>query len=234
MNERGIVYIATQQDRHVEEAFRAAEMAKRHAPGLPITLFTDRPLHAPGCFDRIEQISGAACGDVRANATLNRFIGLARTPYQRTLYLDTDANVVSGKVTGIFDVLDRSDVALVEDVPGTSDALAHTGRRMFNCGVILYRRDTGEAWLQAWREAALRNLALARETPVPVIPEVATVPSPDTRRWLLEVDKIALLGVLPPDRPQALARVHVLDHSWNYRGPAADASVNIHHPHSRA
>lgn len=234
MSERGIVYIATQQDRYVEEALRAAEIAKRHAPTLPITLFTDRRLQAPGCFDRIEQIPAATGGGVRANATLNRFAGLARTPYQRTLYLDTDANVASGKVTGLFDVLDRCDLALVEDLPGTSDALAYTGRRMFNCGVILYRRDTADTWLRPWQDAALRNLALARETPVPVIPEIAGVVSPDVRRWLLEVDKIALLGVLPPDRAQTLARIHILDHSWNYRGPVADISVNIHHPHSRA
>ena len=110
---------------------------------------------------------------------------------------------------------------------------SHTGRRMFNCGVILYRCDTAPAWVEPWRAATLRNLALARQTPVPVIPEIAAVEDPAVRKWLLEVDKIALLGVLPPDRPQALARVYTLDHAWNYRGRSLDAAVKIHHPHDR-
>lgn len=233
MSDRGIVYVATQQDRYVEEAFRAAESAKHRAPTLPITLFTDRPLRAPGCFDRIEQIYGGSLADPRANATINRITALARSPYPRTLYLDTDTRVLSGEIAEVFGLLDACDVALAEDVPGASDALAHTGRRMFNCGVILYRRDAADAWLRPWRETALRNLALAREMPVPVIPEIATVLDPGVRRWLLGVDKVALLGVLPPDRAQTLTRLYTLEGGWNFRGAAADASVKIHHPHCR-
>lgn len=233
MSARGIIFVATQDDRYVEEAILAARSAKRHAPHIPITLFTDRAVRPGECFDAIEKITGADVGDARANAMINRFTGLSRTPYERTLYLDTDAQVTSSDVATIFDLLDSCDAALVEDVPGMSHALAHTGRRMFNCGVILYRRAPAAAWLEPWRAAALRNLALAQETPVPKIPEMTAIADPAIRRWLLAVDKIALLGVLPPDRPQTLARLAILDTSWNFRGPVADGTVRIHHPHDR-
>lgn len=236
MTDRGIIYVATQSDRYIEEAALSAESAKRHAPDLPVTLFTDRPAQPRGiaCFDNVVPIPGAIAGDARANAMINRFTGLERTPYERTLYLDTDARVVSSDVAALFGLLDEYDLALVEDAPGTSDAMGHTGRRMFNCGVILYRRSAAPAWLAPWKATALRNLALAQETPPPMIAETAAVADPAVRRWLLEVDKIALLSVLPPDRPQTLARVHILDNAWNYRGASAGPTVKIHHPHSRA
>lgn len=234
MTDRGIIFVATQHDRYVEEAAIAAQHVRRFVPNLPVTLFTDRPSSNTACFDQVVQITSAAIGDSRANAMINRFTALAQTPYARTLYLDTEALVVSPDLAGIFGVLETCDVALVEDVAGTSDALAYTGRRMFNCGVILYRRETAGAWLEPWRAASLRNLALARETPAPEVPEIVGVEDPAVRKWLLEVDKIALLGVLPPDRPQTLAHVHTLGHVWNYRGRCIDASVKIHHPHARA
>ena len=108
-----------------------------------------------------------------------------------------------------------------------------SGRRMFNCGVILYRRTPSPAWIGPWEALTRRNLALARETPAPFVPEIMDVADDATRRWLLAVDKIALLAVLPPDRPQDLAHVAVLEETWNYRGPCARAGVNIHHPHDR-
>ena len=233
MTDCGIIFVATQHDRYVEEAVLAAGSAKHYLPSLPITLFTDRAAPTCACFDRVERIASADVGDTRANAMLDRFTALARTPYDRSLYLDTEALVVSHDAGGVFGALDTCDVALVEDVPGTSVALARTGRRMFNCGVILYRRDAAAAWQEPWRDAALRNLALARETPVPLIPEIAAVEDQAVRAWLLGLDKIALLSVLPPDRPQSFACVHTLDHVWNHRGPVAGADVKIHHPHTR-
>ncbi len=236
MTDRGVIFVATQRYRYVEEAFLAAASAKHHAPGLPVTLFTDRPdnsLCGAGCFDTVEKIESAQGGDARANAQINRITGLTRTPYERTLYLDTDARVVEGDIPGLFDLLDDCDVAMVEDELETSKARRTSGRRMFNCGVILYDRARSPAWLKAWETLTLRNLALARETPTPFIPELTAVTDDATRQWLLEVDKIALLGVLPPDRPQTVSRVATLDGCWNYRKPVARSGVNIHHPHDR-
>jgi hypothetical protein len=230
----GVIYVATQADRYMEEALLSAESVKRHAPGTPVTLFTDRPGHAlahTACFDAVEVLAKSDAGDARANAMMNRFTGLSRTPYERTLYLDTDARMMRA-APGMFDSLDSADVAMAEDVRGTSQALAHTGRRMFNCGVILYRRDRAALWLEPWENAARRNLALARKTPAPAIPEISAVEDATVRKWLLEIDKIALLSVLRPDGENPI-RVAGLGKDWNCRTARADATTFIHHPHDR-
>lgn len=235
MTKTGVIYVAAQADCYMEEAFLSAESVKRHAPGTPITLFTDRPAHAlarMACFDALEVLTGGDAGNTRANAMMNRFAALSRTPYARTLYLDTDARMMR-PAPGMFDLLDRAAVAMAEDAQGTSQALAHTGRRMFNCGVILYRRDQAARWLLPWEAAARRNIILARETPAPVIPEIAAVEDAAVRKWLLEVDKIALLSVLRPEGENPVP-VAVLGKDWNDRAPRPGATAFIHHPHERA
>ena len=238
MTARGIVYVATQQDRFVEEAFLSAETAKRHAPGLPITLFTDLPengLCRLGMFDAVERVDGGGLADARANAQLNRIACLGRSPYDRTLYLDTDARVMSQAAPALFDTLDGYDIALVEDALDTSNARTWSGYRMFNCGVMLCQ--SGErlsALLRQWEARTRRNLALARATPLPDVPELAHVRDVALRRQLLEIDKFALWSVLPPGTPQTVARVLTLDETWNYRKPPGNRPVNILHLHDRA
>jgi hypothetical protein len=237
MTSRGIVYIATRHDCYIEEAVLSADSVKRQSPHLNITLFTDRPGNALcglGLFDAVETIEGGALADARANAQISRILCLGRTPYARTLYLDTDARVMSQAVPALFDKLDGYDVALVEDALDTSNARTWTGLRMFNCGVILYERSARfSAVLQQWEARTRRNLALARETPLPAVPELAHIPDENVRRQLLEIDKMALRSVLPPDAPQTLARVLTLDESWNYRKAPGDRTVNILHLHDR-
>jgi hypothetical protein len=237
MTSRGIVYIATQHDRYIEEAFLSAESAKRQSPGLRITLFTDRPGNALcglGLFDAVETIDGGALADARANAQINRILCLGRTPYARTLYLDTDARVMSQAAPALFDKLDGYDVALVEDALDSSNARTWSGLRMFNCGVMFYQRGPRfSAVLQRWEARTRRNLALARETPLPVVSELAHIPNEHMRRQLLEIDKMALWGVLPPDAPQTFARVLTLDESWNYRKAPGNRAINILHLHDR-
>ncbi|MHB1204707.1 MAG: hypothetical protein ACYCZX_03995 [Rhodospirillaceae bacterium] len=237
MTSHGIVYVATQQDRYIEEAFLSAESVKRQTPGMHITLFTDRPgnpLCGMGLFDAVEPIEGGGLKDPRANAQVNRILCLARTPYERSLYLDTDARVLSPAVPALFDKLDAYDVALVEDAADSSNARTWSRLRMFNCGVILYQNgDRFSAVLRQWETRTRRNLALARETPLPAVPELAHVPDETVRRKLLEIDKMALWGVLPPDVPQTNARVLTLDDSWNYRKAPGAKTVNILHLHDR-
>ena len=59
--DQGIVYVATKQDRYVEEAFLSADSVKQWVPDMPITLFTDLPKHAlcrTDRFDAVEAIQG--------------------------------------------------------------------------------------------------------------------------------------------------------------------------------
>jgi len=223
MRDRGIVYVATKLDRYVEEAFLSAESAKRHAPGLHVTLFTDRPanaLCALGVFDEVRPIeSRSGFGLAWAEGQLDRIACLARSPYERTLHLDTDTRVFSGALAGLFQVLEDADAAMVEENPGFSYATKHTGRRMFNAGFILYRRgDLVAQWLREWEARVRRNFTLALEEPVPIVPELAHVGDADVRRLLLRMDQIALMELLSPEVNAPGLLLTTLDDTWNYRG----------------
>ena len=141
----GVLFVASKQDAYVEEAFAAAASIKRQAPQLHITLFTDRTCNAllrAGLFDRVEAFASSTdLGSPRPEAQLDRLACLLRSPYERTLYLDTDTRAVTPLVAQVFSALDDADIAMVEDVPEFSFTRSRTGRRMFNAGVILYRRN---------------------------------------------------------------------------------------------
>jgi len=116
MLSRGVLYVAGFPELHIELAFLSAESVKRRFPTLPIALITDQPKHPLcgfGCFDTV----------IEAEPVLPA--RLADTPYDRTLYLEPDTRLLNGDVTTLFDVLDRSDTAMMDD----------------DRGVMLYRRN---------------------------------------------------------------------------------------------
>ncbi len=154
----GIVYIAT-GEAYARAAVDAATSARAHNPDLPIILFTDQNVHG-GPFTRIEPIEHPL---MRSKVDY-----LGRTPFERTLYLDSDTRV-AGDLTGMFALLDRFDLAV-----------AHVGKRhaekhlvpwrggvprsfpQHNCGVLLYRSTLSmleflNSWQVAYREAGVRQ-----------------------------------------------------------------------------
>ncbi len=228
----GIIYVATGQDTSLEGAFLSAESVKRLSPGVHITLFTDRPrnpLCATSCFDVVEFAQsepGAESDDTKKH--LHCTSGLLRTPYERTLYLSNDTRALSRAVPDIFSLLDNSDLALAEDSVDFSDMRKRLKRRLFNSGVVLFRRnDTALNCLNRWKQEAERNLTLAAETPLTALPDLDSIEDEDTRREFLENDQFALMQVLSPEaQPQGL-RVGILDESWNFAGEDISGAINI-------
>jgi hypothetical protein len=224
MADCGIVYVATKFDRYLEEAFLSANSVKQRFPELSITLFTDLPHHAlcsaAGCFDRVEPIVGVAgLASNWAEGQLNRLRCLPRTPYERTLHLDTDTRVLTEELPRLFDLLDDVDLAMVETATDDSYSRKHFGRRMFNAGMQLYRRnDRVWAWLAEWIATSERNFNLAGQTPLPAVPALAHVAAEDVRRKLLFMDQISLVEILSPEVNRFGLAVKILDYSWNHRG----------------
>ncbi|HEY1719899.1 MAG TPA: putative 2OG-Fe(II) oxygenase [Magnetospirillaceae bacterium] len=238
---RGIVYVATKLDRYVEEAFLSAESAKQRYPDLSITLFTDRTenaLCAMGCFDRVETIEGVTGFQSGwAEGQLNRLKALSRTPYDRTLHLDTDTRIFSKSLLGLFDLLDKLDVAMVEDPPDNSYARRKSGRAMFNAGFVLYRKtDQVWAWLADWAARTEQNFHSATEATLPEVACLAHIPEEEVRRALLRMDQTSLMEILSPDRNAFGLKLRILDPAWNYRGSRLDAyrrkTVEILHSHA--
>jgi len=229
MIDSGVLYVAVKQDRYVEEAFLSADSVKQRFPELPITLFTDRPKHAlcaTDRFDAVEAISSASgFGSVWAEGLLSRARCLVRTPYARTLHIDTDTRVITEELPALFAVLDEFDVAMVEAATDDSYSRYHFGRRMFNGGLALYRRNEPVwAWLAAWAQASEENFRLAGQTPLPPVPSLSHVAAEDVRRRLLFNDQISLVEMLSPEVNRFSLAVWTLDYSWNHRGSRLPAN----------
>ena len=144
---QGVIYIAT-GEKHVAEALVSARSLKRHMPDLPVTLYTDQAVVAPDM-----DVVGFA-----ADGYLSRIPALVGTPYERTLFLDSDT-YVCGDLGGLFALLDEFDIALahsptraIYEVEGVPDSFPE-----FNAGVILYRRSARvKAALRDWAERFAR------------------------------------------------------------------------------
>mgnify|MGYP003352656609 CR=1 FL=1 len=216
----------------------SAQSIKRFAPNLPITLFTDRadhPLCALGVFDRVEPI-GAVTGfeSAWAEGQLGRIQALSRSPYAITLNLDTDTRVRSPEIASVFAELGDADVGLVEEAVDVSVSRSQTGRRMFNVGFILYRREEPILrLLEAWETRVRRNFGFALESPLPFVAELAHVRDEEVRRQLLRIDQVALMEILSPDRNELGLRLKQLENAWNYRGsvvaPCPPDRIRISH-----
>lgn len=135
---RGVIYTAIRA-RFVAEARVSAASLRRHMPGLEIVLFTDQPVDDPAPFDRIVRLEAP---DARPH--LDKLRCLRRTPFEHTLFLDTDT-YVCGDLEPLFALLAAFDVAMtldrryVDAFPpdsGVPDSFCE-----FNQGVIAYRRS---------------------------------------------------------------------------------------------
>ena len=220
----GVLYVATKADSYVEEAYRSAESVKRRYPSLPTTLFTDRPEHrqcSTAVFDRVEYaVRSYGVVSRWAEGQLNRLRCLPRTPYARTLHLDTDTLVLTSELPSLFDRLDRNEVAMVETTVDDSYARYHLGLPMFNAGVILYRRTPRVwRWLAEWAALSERNFRVAARAHLPAMPFVDHVPEEGVRRKLLCMDQTSLTEIFSPAVNRFGLVYEVLDSAWNYRGP---------------
>jgi hypothetical protein len=117
----------------VAEAERSARQAAKVMPEYPITIVADREPDVD-CFDTI-------IIDKTPFEKRDKPRALQKTPYDRTIYLDTDT-YLSDSIVELFDILDEFDLALrcaraQVHVPESSplpDSFPE-----FNTGVIPYR-----------------------------------------------------------------------------------------------
>lgn len=129
---RGCVYIATGRE-YIDEAFRALSSLREQMPDVAVCCFTDDPEYAAQKFPHVERI------EQPYRNFLEKIPPLSRTPYERTIFLDTDT-VITGNISDLFDLLDRFDIAAAPDAfsakaEGCPDCFQH-----LNTGVIVYRR----------------------------------------------------------------------------------------------
>ena len=153
---RGIIYIVTGQ-KFVDEACLSAASVKRCMPDIPITLFSDVP-RSSSLFNQIVPIVKPTHGHE------DKILNIAKSPYQETLYLDSDTHMVDDS-RELFSLLERFDLAAVHapyraqyQVSEVPDCFPE-----FNTGVLLfsksYKTDLLFArWIQIYREDGIKPL----------------------------------------------------------------------------
>src|SRR5512137_260112 len=88
---QGVLYVATGR-RYILSAIHSARSVRRHNPGLPVHLYADWQVQGfdfkadPAPFTSVGNITG---GHYRSKVDYS-----VETPYERTLYLDTDTRVL--------------------------------------------------------------------------------------------------------------------------------------------
>jgi hypothetical protein len=165
----GVVLVATGRV-YVEAAIRSARSVREHCGGaLPVLIWTDLPevCEQAGVFASVERIENPH--------RRSKVDHLWRTPYERTLFLDTDTRVVAD-VSGLFGLLDRFDMCMAHahrrshskssataassstSSSGVDGGVSHSSPPpefpQLNSGVFLFRRSAGVvAFLKRWQEA---------------------------------------------------------------------------------
>jgi hypothetical protein len=217
--DRGVLYVARGAG-YLDLAVASAESLRRHAPDLPIDLFTDQP--APGGpFDRVRPIPDSG--------TRDKIACMARTRFARTLFLDCDTLVLN-PLGDLFDLLERFDLAVCHDVRRTSPLIRQGWRvqtpyafPQMNTGVMLYRRSPAllaflADWATAYVEAGIgrdqptfRDLLWTSDLRFYVLPEE------------FNLRRVTQLDAWEPEdvRPTVLHSHRLLQH---LRGPGARLS----------
>lgn len=142
----GFLYIATGKT-FVDEAIISARTVNKQHPDIPICLITGSETSA-SVFDEVRLIDEPAYGFI------DQILNLDRTPFNRTIYLDTDI-YADDSVADVFEVLDRFDIALAHSHNREAWPVAEVpeGFPEYNSGVIAYRQtEKFQEFLSTWEE----------------------------------------------------------------------------------
>lgn len=147
---QGVVYVATGR-KYYDEACISARSLKA-SNNLRTAIFTDQPQQSPH-FDI--HIPVKSTGD----GFLDKVVHLKASPFEWTLFLDTDTYVCSD-LTNLFSLLEHFDIAAAHDhlvrevypVAGVPQAFPE-----FNTGVLLFRnqpaiRNLLDNWVETFRQ----------------------------------------------------------------------------------
>lgn len=184
----GIVYSCA-GDASVAEALRSASSSLAHNR-VPHLLFSSIDVDAePGL--------SVVRFEPSANPYLDKIANMSRSPFARTIYLDTDTFVVD-EIVHMLRLLDRYDLAAAYAPAhrGAPDPAVPAAFYEFNTGVLAWRAsERMTTFMRAWHETYASWL---RETPFPGAGLAARrADQPAFRRCAWEQD--VRLFVLPPE-----------------------------------
>ena len=165
----GVLYVAI-GEHWCRVASESAALVKRYMPSLPITLFADRAWN-DDCFDEVRVMEAGG------NPLLTKTLWMAESPYERTLFCDTDITLCDG-INDILTLCDRFDLA----VPHAPYRLANMGLEAplpeflaagmpdcfpgMNTGLLVYNRSARvSAFFKTWCEYHQQHCSITPHAP---------------------------------------------------------------------
>lgn len=161
----GVVYSCS-GDFYVAEAIRSARSSLRHNQ-LPHLVFASTD--ADRAIADAESVTGLSISrfEPSANPYADKIANMRRSPFERTLYLDSDTFVVD-EIEHLLRLLDRYDmaVAYAPAYRGLADPEVPAAFYEFNTGVIAWRSsERMAAFMRDWEETYLMWLDGAEPFP---------------------------------------------------------------------
>lgn len=164
MKEKGVIYIVTGR-KYFKSAIQSAKSVRNYSPKLKIHIFTDE--------ENIKLLNGYedaihSFGKIDSPHRRSKVDYLPRTPFGRTLYLDSDTRICA-PIDDVFELLDQFDIALAHAhnrySPRTTMIWITPVPQcfpQFNGGVIAYRSSSRvlnflESWSVAFHHAGFEK-----------------------------------------------------------------------------
>ncbi|MGF1482017.1 MAG: hypothetical protein ACFB4I_21470 [Cyanophyceae cyanobacterium] len=184
----GILYVAT-GERYCAEANLSASSVRNVMPDIPITIHTDSTNHLDiRLFDHIENL------DQPTYSFFDKITPLCHSPYQKTLFLDTDTLVLES-VYELFNVLEKFELTYCH----APDRGADNPKLLSVCPIAFVEPNTGVmSYRNTDRIANLfKNWSTYYQSLLAEIPRRVRHDQPALRKVLYDSD-IRFL-VLPPE-----------------------------------
>jgi len=151
--EAGILYVSTGQ-KYYQETIRSARSAKKLMPSIPTALFTDQQPNSDNSllFDEVNIIREPKF------SFDDKILPLKETPFQKTLFVDTDTVFVDS-IVELFVLLDKFDLAYCHApcrvCPGENNRVQEVPDCFpeANTGVIVYNNsEIFQALVDEWEK----------------------------------------------------------------------------------
>jgi hypothetical protein len=160
MNECGYLYVAAGDPKYLQEAEISATSLRAVDPTAHITLITDKQLDG-SLFDRIV-VRPVAFTSWRAGVAYRTKHIYQDSPYEKTLYLDTDTYIYE-PCGALFGLLDHFDVCMAAAPADMNEPLIDgkplTACFPYNAGVIAFKKNARNEFLfRTWHERHAKKL----------------------------------------------------------------------------
>lgn len=164
----GVMYVVTTHTtfNYLDAAIASARSVKKCSPNLGIHIFTD----AQGLkhVEKLKNSSVDSTGLIDNPHYRSKVDLMSKSPFERTLYLDSDTRVVAD-ITELFDLLERFDYALAHAHNRNHDKTSQiwnidipSSFPQYNSGVFLYKNSADvnqllDKWVKSFHAAGFKK-----------------------------------------------------------------------------